>query len=891
MITIKEICRSLFRVVGEDTHYDPEPVANPGRGVNFSRVAELLPYTGWIPDERLFILEGEKPDVVEALGFCLEMMPQTGAIPEMADLMATIFSYLPTNSSVQWTLTATPLIGDYIADFLATRVDPATVHDPSLRESAELYSELAKKQAEHYVAGTTKSLVVNAPYLLRNFRIVMSVTIPASSATDTELLREISSIRETCITTLKTYYQYRQEFGPEELIQWCAILLNPQATILNAELPPMGYDTGRPIRQQMIYPTTVTRVTESGLLYGLPQQKNEIVTHCMSVIRYPKACTLNAMGSMIGDYMQTALGYPCPFALSIGVIIQDFEGTRNKTQMAAARATQKADSPMARFMPELRDIKHDWDLAQHAFDDGKGVVKMLHQIVLFAKPHEVAKAEQAAQAVWRAKQFEITDDSYMQMQGLLATLPMSFTPSFQKDLKAAQRLSTKTAVNAVNMAPLLAEWAGFGDPVIPMWGRRGQAMAVDLFSNTSGNFNACVVGTSGSGKSALLNLMAMSYLGVGGRVWIIDIGRSFEKLCHSAGGQYLEFTSDANIRLNPFSLVNPDTFDDDMEMLVPLFALMISPSTPLDDYRKRQLGVHIQSVWYDYGREASIDALAYSLINNCEKGGPTPHATDEAYVTKIREMSYEERQSYCDPRIRDMGVCLFPYTQDGPYGKFFIGESNVNFEANFIVLEMEELSAKKDLQAVVMCLLMHKITQEMYLTRHQKKICIIDEAWSLLGGGSGDFIESGYRRARKYSGSFISGTQGVGDYFQSRAAEAALNNADWMFLLRQKPESILALEKADRMVMSESMKNMLLSVKTVQGSYAEVFVHAGQMGSGIGRILLDPFTLLLASSKAEDFEAVRFYRDRGMKTRDAIEAVLADRGVPGYQRVLLPKAA
>ena len=143
----------------------------------------------------------------------------------------------------------------------------------------------------------------------------------------------------------------------------------------------------------------------------------------------------------------------------------------------------------------------------------------------------------------------------------------------------------------------------------------------------------------------------------------------------------------------------------------------------------------------------------------------------------------------------------------------------------------------------------------------------------------------------RYGGAFLSGTQGVGDYFQSKAAEAALNNADWMFLLRQKPESIMALEKADRLVMGEGMKDMLLSVKTVQGAYAEVFVHAGQMGSGIGRILLDPFTLLLCSSKAEDFEAVMRCRTEGYNVRDSVEAVLADRGVPGYTRKRLQNAA
>ena len=61
-----------------------------------------------------------------------------------------------------------------------------------------------------------------------------------------------------------------------------------------------------------------------------------------------------------------------------------------------------------------------------------------------------------------------------------------------------------------------------------------------------------------------------------------------------------------------------------------------------------------------------------------------------------------------------------------------------------------------------------------------------------------------------------------------------------------------------------------------------VFVHAGQMGHGIGRVMLDPFSLLLVSSKAEDFEAVRAYRESGLSVEQAIEAVLRDRGLPGY---------
>lgn len=889
MGAIKSFIKSLFKDAPEE-HYTPTPVANPSREVNYTKFSDLLPYLAWMPKQRLFVLEGDVPQKVDGIGFCLEMIPQTGATPDMADLLTTIFSYLPKGAGVQWSLIATPLIDRFLDAYVDARLDPEKASSKEERERRELFRALAERQAEHFRKGATDPVVPNQPYLLRDFRLVMSVVIPATTYDDEDLLNEICSIRETCATTLKTYYQFDREWGPEELINWCAVILNPQETLLKRNAPHINYDEGRPIKEQIVAPNTVMRVTEDGLVYGLPQRNNEIVAKCMSVRSYPKACTLNAMGSLIGDYMQPAIGYTSPFMITIGITTQDFEETRAATQMKAARATQKADSPMAKFMPELQDIKHDWDIAQRSFDEGKGTVRMYHQLILFASPNDMPRAEQSAQAVWRSRQFEIVEDTFIQIQGLLGSLPMSLTPTLTKDIRTAQRLTTKTVPNAVNMAPLLAEWHGVGRPIVPMWGRRGQAMCVDLFGNVSGNFNAAICGTSGSGKSVLLNSIALSYLGIGGRVWIIDIGRSFEKLCHTVGGQYLEFTQESDIRLNPFSMV--EAIDEDLEMLIPLFEQMISPSEPLDDYRRRQLGLHILSVWYDKGRNASVDDLAYSLINNCEKGGPNPQAADEEWIAKVRAMSHEERQNYCDPRIRDLGVQLFPYTSDGPYGRYFLGETNVNFDNDLIVLELEELAAKKDLQAVIMFLLMYRITQNMYLTRDKPKVCILDEAWALLGGGgSGDFIETGYRRARKYNGSFCAATQSIGDFSLSRAAEAAMNNADWMFLLRQKAESVLALEKSDKLVIDQHMKDMLMSVKTVQGAYSEVFVHGGQMGHGIGRVLFDPFSLLLVSSKAEDFEAVRYYRERGYSIVDSLEAVLADRGVPGYANKQNRKAA
>lgn len=67
-----------------------------------------------------------------------------------------------------------------------------------------------------------------------------------------------------------------------------------------------------------------------------------------------------------------------------------------------------------------------------------------------------------------------------------------------------------------------------------------------------------VVGRSGAGKSVFMQELMSSTLGLGGRVFILDVGRSFEKTCHMLGGQFIEFSIDKDVCLNPFSGIDPD---------------------------------------------------------------------------------------------------------------------------------------------------------------------------------------------------------------------------------------------------------------------------------------------------------------------------------------------
>jgi conjugal transfer ATP-binding protein TraC len=88
----------------------------------------------------------------------------------------------------------------------------------------------------------------------------------------------------------------------------------------------------------------------------------------------------------------------------------------------------------------------------------------------------------------------------MHRQALLASLPMTLSEKFHKDLAKMRRVSRKTMANAIHLAPLIAEWRGTRTPALVFGGRRGQLMTLDIFDNDLGNYNFAIIGAPGLGQ-------------------------------------------------------------------------------------------------------------------------------------------------------------------------------------------------------------------------------------------------------------------------------------------------------------------------------------------------------------------------------------------------------
>ena len=173
--------------------------------------------------------------------------------------------------------------------------------------------------------------------------------------------------------------------------------------------------------------------------------------------------------------------------------------------------------------------------------------------------------------------------------------------------------------------------------------------------------------------------------------------------------------------------------------------------------------------------------------------------------------------------------------------------------------------------------LIYQIQQAMFLgDRGRRKIVIIDEAWDLLTSGEvGKFIETGYRRFRKYNGAAIVITQSLADLYANAVGEAIAANSATTFQLAQKAETLEQLANAGKL--PGGALNRLKSVHTAPGRYAELYLMSNR-GSGLARLVVSPFLQLLYSTRADDVAAIARLRRQGLGLVEAIEILVQRSG-------------
>ena len=813
-------------------------------------LAELLPWRAFDEASELYVNAA-------SCGFIIEIPPFAGIDAEtLGALAGTLADAAPERCTVQVIHWASPRFGAALDAWAAPRGGAGPVQ-----------AEMARRRGALLAHGGWRPLHAGGPpFTLSDYRVFIAATLagPIGPASETAL----GAFRRALEGTLASAGATARRLGPDALLALAAELTAPDAAGTDDAMdggglarPSRRWSPRDPLHLQCAAPGRALTVAPTGLVFHDPDGC-DIAVRVLSAIAFPEVWPGWRGNALIGDFHRDFLQPGCPVLTTLTLTTGD-EAAGEKAFLKSARATQQAGTGLARYLPGLPEKARDWQIVTERLKDGERLVRACYTVAVYAPLDAIDEAEQAVRAIYHGQGWRVVAERYVQLPSWLACLPMVPGGGLDADLARMGRMKTLLTSAAVDLAPVHGEWRGQAfapdaPPALFLIGRRGQPACWSPFANEAGNYNVAVTGKSGSGKSVLMQELVTGIVGAGGEAVVIDDGRSFQHTAEALGGAFIAFGKDPAC-LNPFAMIDAGTAAHD------------------GDYREECFAMLAGVVGRMCRRRGSIDDIEAALIDEAIAASwdEAGNAADLGTVRKHLE-------ARSDRRATDMATALGPWCPGGATGRLFAGSETPALDAALTVFELAELKGRGDVQGVVLMLVVFLATQRMYHgPRTRAKAIVIDEAWDLLSGeDSKAFLEGAARRARKYRGALVTGTQSVNDYYANPAARAAWENSDWTIFLAQKDESVELLKQEKRIHCDPGMERALKSLTTADGRWAELVLH-GPDGWRVARLVLDAWSVALFSSRGPAFAAVETLKAEGLTTAQAIDRIAGGTGAVG----------
>ncbi len=205
-----------------------------------------------------------------------------------------------------------------------------------------------------------------------------------------------------------------------------------------------------------------------------------------------------------------------------------------------------------------------------------------------------------------------------------------------------------------------------------------------------------IAAESGSGKSFLTNELIFPTC-PRAQVWVIDAGKSYQKLSEMLNGDFVHFEEGTHVCLNPFELIQ--NYEDEEDAIVSLVCAMASAKGLLDEWQISALKQVLSRLWEEKGKEMKVDDIA-----------------ERCWKKKMTSASRILVSSSTPLRRRAATEIL-------------LSQEQRQLQNQFTVLELDELQGRKHLRQVVLLQLIYQIQQEVFPgERNRKKVVIVDEA-------------------------------------------------------------------------------------------------------------------------------------------------------------------
>lgn len=380
------------------------------------------------------------------------------------------------------------------------------------------------------------------------------------------------------------------------------------------------------------------------------------------------------------------------------------------------------------------------------------------------------------------------------------------------------------------------------------------------------NYNAFILGGSGTGKSFFTNYFVRSCYDAGETVFIIDVGDSYQGLCsviheESEGkdGIYHTWDKDSPITFDAFIGIeqwvdSSGRLQQDCDGVNFLLSFLQTLWCPSGGWNADSSNI-LKQILRDFVLSFSSSAvkpvfndLRQYIIGNIS---PMIHSRD-GYRCDSVQVTHDRFD------IDGLVLAMGDYAEGGAFG-FLLNDRNPKdlFSSRFTVFEVDKLSGINDSKFYSLCILciMNSFNAKMRSTPGMK-VMVIEEAWKAIANETmSGYLAGLWKTARKFQTSAVVVTQQVSDIMSSQVIrDTILQNSSVRILLDQSNNRNSFSQLQELLGLSDHQKDVILSMNLRKDKglkYREVFIALGDKKYGVYATEVSPEEAVAYESNKE----------------------------------------
>lgn len=496
--------------------------------MSFPQFSRLLPYRDYNQESGLFMND-------TTMGFMLEAIPINGAnesIVEALDHM--LRTKLPRGVPFCIHLMSSQLVGD--------RIEYGLREFSWSGEQAERFNAITR--AYYMNAAATQFPLpegMNLPLTLRHYRVFFSYCSPSKKKSRADIL-EMENLVKIIRASLQGASITTQTVDAQAFIDIVGEMINHNPDSLYPKRRQL--DPYSDLNYQCVEDSFDLKVRADYLTLGLRENGRNSTARILNfhLARNPEIAFLWNMADNYSNLLNPELSISCPFILTLTLVVEDQVKTHSEANLKYMDLEKKSKTSYAKWFPSVEKEAKEWgELRQRLGSGQSSVVSYFLNITAFCKDNNetALEVEQDILNSFRKNGFELISPRFNHMRNFLTCLPFMAGKGLFKQLKEAGVVQRAESFNVANLMPLVAD-----NPLTPAGllapTYRNQLAFIDIFfrgmNNT--NYNMAVCGTSGAGKTGLIQPLIRSVLDSGGFAVVFDMGDGYKSLCENMGGVY-----------------------------------------------------------------------------------------------------------------------------------------------------------------------------------------------------------------------------------------------------------------------------------------------------------------------------------------------------------------